>query len=587
MAEEVNSPGPAPEEGTEPDERAVRDGDDAERAKTLAAGAAVGAAVAIGETPDDALAAPEARTRSTVRAEPSTPTAGRPAVPGTGTPTVRSKKPADPGTDPHAGPPDSAGTGGAGPARTLGLGAAAGLGGVAAAGLLSGGHADGHAPSSHTSHQGPVHPGAGVPPGPGDQGYTPLDPGTASLMQGSDPGSPGKQVPDPAAQSPTAAGTPSTHGHHGTDPASPQQDTVGWTGSQDTRDRPYDTSSQPLGGEISDRATSADAAPTVLYDSSGHPAGTVDDSGRFSPISGGTPSSDAPGSILYDASGNPVATTDASGNVVPLSAERPATGTDATAQGAGQDDTTPADGVQPRSATQTPGGEPTYTYDYTYPEMTDDQRLWYDPLSLTPEQRDKILRDEMAKNGVKLPPADGKDIPLLPDSFWQKDGYDVNGQHLTPVEAAATIYGIASSFSVNVNELGTLAGHMDDLYQTLSGAWAKLYGKIADLKVDDVFGDDENLADFHQQYTDTTNSHSDAALQVMNGLTAQAGGLRQTASAYIQQENANLAPFGVTAVDPRSAMDQARYQNGQDMSDHYPYWYFDTSDPRSPFFKKS
>jgi hypothetical protein len=626
MANGDQDPASSPEEDAEGEEALTRDSGAESGSNGLiagvVAGAGIGAAVALGETSGHTRDGSGARTPTPAvpatepggtSAPSTTPPAG-PAIPRTGDSTGRTPRPSAsrdagpaggvPGT---GGPPAPSGSGTNGLGRTLGIGAAAGLGGVAAAGLL------GHAGSGQDLSPHPVHlvhqafapadpSDAPHVSAPGDQGYTPLDAQTALSPPGIDTstaGSSGTDLTGPATQSsPFDGSSPDVPAHQPIDAGgSPAQPTVaGRTDSQ-----PYDSANQPIGDGVSDLGASgqppqSDSPSPVLYDGSGHPAGTLDPSGQFTPFSGTTPSPDASGKapVLYDASGHPVATTGASGHVVPLSSTssppETTTGDDGTSAGqdrppASQDPQTDDGPAQP--ATETSADEPTYAISYTYPEMTDEQRLYHDPLSLTPEQRYKLVRAQMTKAGLELPPVDAKDVPQLPDSFWQKDSYDFDGKQLSPVDAAATVYGLASAFTVNINELGILAGHMDALSQKMLGAWQKLYGRVGDLKLDDVFGDSEDLSDFHAQYTDTMTSHSAAALEVVNGLEDQAAGLRQTASSYVEEENANLAPFGVSAVDPRSAMDKAHYQDDEDMSKNYPDWYFDTRDYRSPFYKQS
>lgn len=228
-------------------------------------------------------------------------------------------------------------------------------------------------------------------------------------------------------------------------------------------------------------------------------------------------------------------------------------------------------------------------------------------LNMTPEERRKYVLDQMRQNHLDLTSAESAYQPDLSPGFWEKPTYDFHGQTLNVVSAAATAYAIAGQLGVNITDLGKFALDLDDLSNKLLGFIGPLYDAVN--RANAVFEGDENLTSqldssqpdqdtsFYGHFKAITFPHRDSAFNVVTAISPdEADSVRQAAAAYWHSEETNLAMLGTTAKDPRSAMDQARWKwdptanNGKgdivDQSDHYPGWYFDTGDPRSPFYKK-
>lgn len=266
-------------------------------------------------------------------------------------------------------------------------------------------------------------------------------------------------------------------------------------------------------------------------------------------------------------------------------------------------------GVQPSPflSNGAAGGQSSPSHPYSTPthQATPEEIQAY-LLSMSPEDRRKYVLDLMAQNNLK-PSSNPAYQPDLSPSFWEKPTYNFNGQTLNVVSAAATAYAIAGQLGVNIADLGTYAGHLDDLSTTLMRYTSTLYDSVA--KANAVFEGDDKLTtpldsndttkdtSFYGYFKAITAPHVQTATNLVDALSpGESDNIRQTACSYWHAEETNLAMLGTTAKDPRSPMDQARYKwdpkadNGKgapvDQSANYPSWYFDTTDPRSPYYKQ-
>lgn len=256
-----------------------------------------------------------------------------------------------------------------------------------------------------------------------------------------------------------------------------------------------------------------------------------------------------------------------------------------------------------------PGGysPPVVTSGYAPSHAATPEEIQAQMLSMTPEDRRKFILDMMHQNNMNLTPAELAYQPDLPPSFWDKPTYNLNGQTLNVASAAATAYAIAGQLGVNISDLGTFASHLDDLSNKLLGYIGPLYDAVN--RANGVFEGDSDLTSqldsgnstedtsFYGHFKAITYPHRDSSFNVVTAISpGEADNVRQTAADYWGAEQTNLAMLGATAKDPRSAMDQARWKwdptaNGGkggmvDQTGNYPGWYFDTGDPRSPFYQK-
>lgn len=665
--ERPGSAGEPTDEPTDDDRQGPRDngrGSARTTAAALATGTAIGAAAALVDgssrhrpTPTGAGAAvntpgpgEEPASVETRSAAKTTAPVREPTSGGTGADPARSggRTPRDGG--PPAGSPPAAGSSSGG-GRNLGLTAAAGLGTAAAADLLGSGDREN---DTHATPPGGKHAVGHAVPGQmfvtqpvGDQGFTPTtnsppEPtalgGPAATSSGTPVQNRSSQSPtsqDPTGPSPPAAGiTPSQSGQ------------TPWTiGPQNSGQMPSQTSGVPESINGSGMVHPASSASPLLYDSQGHPLGTVDSSGRLVPAPGSAWSGDPHGltSVLYDSSGRPVAMVGSSGDIVPISASQtPATlGTVSrqSANSAPNRQQPPPNGTdssqgstqtqQPTSSELVPGPSVPYTDEeinnimlgetpeQRRQEVDDALRRALDDPAMTAEQRAAIqsvlnsgnipnLSDDFFSHNYSYTPKDENGNTLK-----DKSGNPVPPENLNALSAVATVALLTDQYNHLKVDISTLSDASDQLElkmphittpaNKLNQSFEDALGKF-DWVIDKWGDPDGSIAKakagfirlkavlFGGEYLDfnciaRVDGNVAATAKTIENYSSSLG---EAASKYIQMEDANLSQFGlsVDGFDPRSKRDKDRYIDGKDNSDKHPPGYYDTTNPASPYYKQ-